>query len=124
MFGKDKDGPSLSIFIRSSFESMEEAILSDVRWPLSVLELESKEQVDNRGPSLNAKIGVIETVLLNLPVSSDIESDWISDEVIDLALWFGSNILKLENKDWTGVYLRASLRSLTESWSDSKAKQR
>ena len=71
---------------------MEEAILSDVRWPLSVLELESKEQVDNRGPSLNAKVGVIETVLLNLPVSSDIESDWISDEVIDLALWFGSNI--------------------------------
>ena len=47
--------------------------------------LESKEQVDNRGPSLNAKVGVIETVLLNLPVSSDIESDWISDEVIDLA---------------------------------------
>ena len=73
---------------------MEEAILSDVRWPLSVLVLESKEQVDNRGPSLNAKVGVIETVLLNLPVSSDIESDWISDEVIDLAFWFGSNIFK------------------------------
>mgnify|MGYP006905896777 CR=1 FL=1 len=73
---------------------MEEAILSDVRWPLSVLELESKEQVDNRGPSLNAKVGVIETVLLNLPVSSDIESDWISDEVIDLVFWFGSNIFK------------------------------
>ena len=88
------DGPSLSIFIRSSFESTEEAILSDVRWPPSVLELESKEQVDNRGPSLNAKVGVIETVLLNLPVSSDIESDWISDEVIDLAFWFGSNIFK------------------------------
>ena len=79
------DGPSLSIFIRSLFESTEEAILSDVRRPLSVLELESKEQVDNRGPSLNAKVGVMETVLLNLPVSSDIESDWISDEVIDLA---------------------------------------
>jgi hypothetical protein len=31
---------------------------------------------------------------LNLPVSSDIESDWISDEVIDLAFWFGSNIFK------------------------------
>ena len=73
---------------------MEEAILSDVRWLLSVLELDSKEQVDNRGPSLNAKVGVIETVLLNLPVSSDVESDWISDEVIDLALWFGSNIFK------------------------------
>ena len=73
---------------------MEEAILSDVRWPLSVLVLESKEQVDNRGPSLNAKVGVIETVLLDLPVSSDIESDWISDEVIDLALWFASNIFK------------------------------
>ena len=96
MLNKDKDGPSLSIFIRSSFESMEEAILSDVRWPLSVLELESKEQVDNRGPSLNAKVGVIETVLLNLPVSSDIESDWISDEVIDLAFWFGSNIFKTQ----------------------------
>ena len=96
MLSKDKDGPSLSIFIRSSFESMEEAILSDVRWPLSVLELESKEQVDNRGPSLNAKVGVIETVLLNLPVSSDIESDWISGEVIDLALWFGSNIFKTQ----------------------------
>ena len=79
------DGPSpLLIFIRSSFESMEEAILSDVRRPLS--ELESKEQVDNRGPSLSAKVGVIETVLLNLPGSSDIESDWISDKVIDLAL--------------------------------------
>ena len=73
---------------------MEEAILSDFRWLLSVLELDSKEQVDNRGPSLNAKVGVIETVLLNLPVSSDVESDWISDEVIDLALWFGSNIFK------------------------------
>ena len=96
MLNKDKDGPSLSIFIRSSFESMEEAILSDVRWPLSVLELESKEQVDNRGPSLNAKVGVIETVLLNLPVSSDIESDLISGEVIDLALWFGSNIFKTQ----------------------------
>ena len=97
LFDKDKDGPSVSIFIRSSFESTEEAILS-VRWPLSVFELECKEQVDNRGPSLNAKVGVIETVLLDLPVSSDIESDWISDEVIDLALWFGSNIFKNSKK--------------------------
>ena len=88
------DGPSLSIFIRSSFESIDEAILSDVRWLLSVLELESKEQVDNKGPSLNAKVGVMETVLLKLPVSPDIESDWIFDEAIDLALWFGSNIFR------------------------------